>query len=324
MNVFFDKLINMYNIGMTEQITSAFSMPLSDRPLISVVTAVYNRKEKLFELYQSLEKQTNKNFEWIVVDDGSTDGVGEMIKDLAPDFTLRFFKQENKGKHVAVNFAVNLIDTKLTFIVDSDDILTPDAIETIYRYYEKYPPTNELCGYSFLRCFPDEKINGKLFDEYELIASYIETRINKDDTNSDKAEVFFTERLREFPFPEISGEKFISESTVWIEMAKKYKMVHVNKVIYTGEYLPDGLTYRGRVKSVKSPVGRMIRAEKFMDADLKLKYRLKAAIEYVVYGKFAGISEKDIVRRTNHKISVVSMMPLGEVIYFSWRRKYAG
>ena len=90
----------------------------------------------------------------------------------------------------------------MTFIVDSDDWLKPNAIETVLRYYGKFWDRNGLCGYSFLRVFPDGKINGKEFEPNEWVASYIEARINSDDTMADKAEVFYTHCLKEFPFLE--------------------------------------------------------------------------------------------------------------------------
>ena len=116
------------------------------------------------------------------------------------------------------------------------------------RYYGKFWDRNGLCGYSFLRVFPDGKINGKEFEPNEWVASYIEARINSDDTMADKAEVFYTHCLKEFPFPEYSGEKFLGEDIVWIRMARKYNMIHINEAIYVGDYQSDGLTKNKKSK----------------------------------------------------------------------------
>lgn len=129
--------------------------------------------------------------------------------------------------------------------MDSDDALTIDAVETILRYHRKYENRSNICGYAFLRSYPNGKINGKKFVPDERIASYIDARINSDDTQADKAEVFKTECLREFPFPEYQDEKFLGEDIVWIRMARKYMMVHINKVVYVGSYQVDGLTKIG-------------------------------------------------------------------------------
>ena len=142
------------------------------------------------------------------------------------EFPMRYIYKENGGKHTALNVGVKLITSELTFIVDSDDTPVPDAIETTLQYHKKYKERKDLCGYSFLRRFPDGNINGKPFEPDEKVGTYIECRINADDTQADKAEVFYTRCLKEFPFPEYRNEKFLGEDLVWIRMAMKYQMVH--------------------------------------------------------------------------------------------------
>ena len=132
--------------------------------------------------------------------------------------------------------------------------------------------------------------------------SYIEARVNSDDTFVDKAEVFKTKCLKEYPFPEYPNEKFLGEDIVWIRMAKKYMMVHINKVIYIGNYQGDGLTKNRRIHNIKSPIGCMNRAKEFMCKELKIKYRVKATLQYIVYGKFAKknvyhLSKKHLTKR---------------------------
>ena len=90
----------------------------------------------------------------------------------------------------------------------------PDAVETVLRYHRRYEDEKNICGYAFLRAYPNGKVNGKKFVPDERVASYVEARINSDDTMADKAEVFMTVCLREFPFSEFSGEKFLGEDNV--------------------------------------------------------------------------------------------------------------
>lgn len=97
--------------------------------LITVVTPSYNRFHTLPALYNSLQAQTSKCFEWLIVDDGSTDDTEALVETFIPDnYKLRYIKKENGGKHTALNVAFLNVYTPLTFIVDSDDVLTPDAI----------------------------------------------------------------------------------------------------------------------------------------------------------------------------------------------------
>lgn len=288
--------------------------------IVTVLTPTFNRGGSLNNLYQSLQKQTIKDFEWLLVDDGSTDDTKNIAEEMRKkaEFPMRYIYKENGGKHTALNVGVKQITSELTFIVDSDDTLVPDAIETILRYHKKYGEKKDLCGYSFLRRFPDGKINGKPFEPDEKVGTYIQCRINADDTQADKSEVFYTRCLKEFPFPEYRNEKFLGEDLVWIRMAMKYQMVHINRAIYVGNYLEDGLTKNRRKNNIRSPYGCMERAKEFMRPELKLKYRLKGAVQYLVYGKFAG--EKQLIAKAPYKGLAVCVALPSMLVYHRWSK----
>ena len=289
--------------------------------IVTVLTPTFNRGGgSLNNLYQSLQKQTIKDFEWLLVDDGSTDDTKNIAEEMRKkaEFPMRYIYKENGGKHTALNVGVKQITSELTFIVDSDDKLVPDAIETILQYHKKYKERKDLCGYSFLRRFPDGNINGKPFEPDEKVGTYIECRINADDTQADKAEVFYTRCLKEFPFPEYRNEKFLGEDLVWIRMAMKYQMVHINRAIYVGNYLEDGLTKNRRKNNIRSPYGCMERAKEFMRPELKLKYRLKGAVQYLVYGKFAG--EKQLIAKAPYKGLAVCVALPSMLVYHRWSK----
>lgn len=197
--------------------------------------------------------------------------------------------------------------------------MTDDAVESILKIHQKYRSQNNICGYAFLRAFPDGKVNGKKFDVDEKIGSYIDVRVNGDDTGADKAEVFKTHCLKEFPFPEYLNEKFLGEDLVWVRMARKYQMVHINKAIYIGNYLEDGLTNNRRKHNIASPIGCMHRAEEFMESDLKTRYRIKGGLQYIVYGRFAGVKICDLIRKSRHKILATVCIPGGLFLYSRWR-----
>ena len=290
--------------------------------IITILTPTYNRGGVLNELFQSLQKQTTKEFEWLLVDDGSRDNTKNVVEEMKQivDFPIRYIYKENGGKHTALNVGVKQITSELTFIVDSDDTLVPDAIETILKYNNKYKSRKDICGYAFLKEYSDGKINGKLFEPDEKIGTYIDCRINADDTHADKAEVFYTECLKEFPFPEFKNEKFLGEDLVWIRMAMKYQMVHINKAIYVAEYLGDGLTRNRRKNNIMSPHGCVARAKEFLRPELKLRYRIKGAIQYVVYGKFAN--EKDIISNAPDRMLVLCVYIPSLLVYYRWSKSY--
>lgn len=289
---------------------------------VTVLTPTFNREGVLQSLWDSLQKQTVKDFEWLVVDDGSTDGTKNLITQLQEnsDFPIRYIYKSNGGKHTALNVGIQTICSELTFIVDSDDCVTDDAVESILKIHQKYRSQNNICGYAFLRAFPDGKVNGKKFDVDEKIGSYIDVRVNGDDTGADKAEVFKTHCLKEFPFPEYPNEKFLGEDLVWVRMARKYQMVHINKAIYIGNYLEDGLTNNRRKHNIASPIGCMHRAEEFMESDLKTRYRVKGGLQYIVYGRFAGVKICDLIRKSRHKILATVCIPGGLLLYARWNK----
>ena len=290
--------------------------------MITVLTPTFNREGVLRSLWDSLQKQTVKDFEWLVVDDGSTDGTKNLITQLQEksDFPIRYIYKSNGGKHTALNVGIQTICSELTFIVDSDDCVTDDAVESILKIHKKYRSQNNICGYAFLRAFPDGKVNGKKFDVDEKIGSYIDVRVNGDDTGADKAEVFKTHCLKEFPFPEYPNEKFLGEDLVWVRMARKYEMVHINKAIYVGNYLEDGLTNNRRKHNIASPVGCMHRAEEFMESDLKTRYRIMGGLQYIVYGRFAGVKVVNLIRKSRHKILATVCIPGGLLLYARWNK----
>lgn len=291
--------------------------------MITVLTPTFNRGwGGLQSLWDSLQKQTVKDFEWLVVDDGSTDGTKDLITKLQEksDFPIRYIYKSNGGKHTALNVGIQTICSELTFIVDSDDCVTDDAVESILKIHKKYRSQNNICGYAFLRAFPDGKVNGKKFDVDEKIGSYIDVRVNGDDTGADKAEVFKTHCLKEFPFPEYPNEKFLGEDLVWVRMARKYEMVHINKAIYVGNYLEDGLTNNRRKHNIASPIGCMHRAEEFMESDLKTRYRIKGGLQYIVYGRFAGVKVVDLIRKSRHKVLATVCTPGGLFLHSRWSK----
>lgn len=289
---------------------------------VTVLTPTFNRGGRLQSLWDSLQKQTVKDFEWLVVDDGSTDGTKDLITQLQEksDFPIRYIYKSNGGKHTALNVGIQTICSELIFIVDSDDCVTDDAVESILKIHKKYRSQNNICGYAFLRAFPDGKVNGKKFDVDEKIGSYIDVRVNGDDTGADKAEVFKTHCLKEFPFPEYPNEKFLGEDLVWVRMARKYEMVHINKAIYIGNYLEDGLTNNRRKHNIASPIGCMHRAEEFMESDLKTRYRIKGGLQYIVYGRFAGVKVVDLIRKSRHKVLATVCTPGGLFLHSRWSK----
>ena len=116
---------------------------------VTIITPTYNRAELLKNLYQSLEQQNNKDFEWLIVDDGSTDCTQEVVEKIAnkASFHIDYIWKENGGKHTALNVGIRTIHTELTMIVDSDDRLLPNAVDDICKTHRKYSNNGEIVVY---------------------------------------------------------------------------------------------------------------------------------------------------------------------------------
>lgn len=289
---------------------------------ITILTPTYNRADKLENLFASLLSQTNKNFDWLVVDDGSADGTREVVESFKQraNFPVNYIYKKNGGKHTALNVGIAAISALLTFIVDSDDTLTDDAVQTVIDSQEKYKDLENICGFAFLRKFTDGKINGEQFKPDGKIGTYIDVRINSGDIFADKAEVFYTETLKKYPFPEFEGERFLGEDVVWIRIALDYSMVHINRAIYIGEYLSDGLTSGRRLNNIRSPRGCVLRAREFMRKQIKFKYRLKGTVQYIVYGKFAGYKYGRLMKESPKKFLTFLCYPASLIIYRKWKK----
>ncbi len=229
---------------------------------ITVFTPTYNRKDLIDRLYQSLLQQTQKNFEWLVVDDGSSDDTENFFVKLSSmehPFPIRYIKQNNGGKHRAINNGVNNALGKLFFIVDSDDYLTENAIEKINQWITTLDNSHKWAGISGLRGFSKDSVVGQHSD-----FSYIDAKNNerrKYNLLGDKAEVYFTDVLKQHPFPEIPGENFISEEIVWNAIARDgYYLRWFNEIIYICDYLEGGLT-KDNDKDKSNPQGRLLWAK---------------------------------------------------------------
>lgn len=212
---------------------------------LTIFTPTYNRAHTLSKLYASLKKQTCIEFEWLVVDDGSIDGTSQLFKQWTEEgiINITYIKKENGGKHRAINLAALRAKGELFFIVDSDDFIVENAVESILEKWNNITDKSKMAGLCF------RKVNNKtgliMGKEFPCPLSTTSLAIHYNlRIHCDKAEVFLTDLLCKFPFPEIEGEKFLSEAFVWnkIAISETPLLLCVNQGIYICEYLEDGLT----------------------------------------------------------------------------------
>ena len=226
--------------------------------MISIFTPAYNRAYILENLYYSLKTQTSYDFEWIIADDGSTDGTEGLICSWMQEtklFPIRYKKFAHGGKHRAINAGAAMAEYEAFFIVDSDDFLTEDAVHFINTEFEKIKDKEQYAGISGLRCFVDGNVIGgkPAFENFVDATNFERERYG---LLGDKAEVYKTSVLRKYPFPEFDGETFLTEAVVWDAIAfAGLKIRWFNKPIYYTEYLPDGLSKNYYQKMKENPHG---------------------------------------------------------------------
>ncbi len=219
-----------------------------ERKLVTILTPTYNRAYILPDLYESLIYQTSFNFNWVIVDDGSSDNTREIIESWIKEkkpFDLLYLYKHNGGKHRAINYALSYIESEYVFIVDSDDKLISEAIENIELWIHSIKHFDDFAGVAGLRGY-DENNKIGTFPKLKNNMHYIDSsniQRRKNHLLGDKAEIYKTKILKKYLFPEFEGETFVTEGVVWNKIALDgYKIRWFDKIIYIGNYLNDGLT----------------------------------------------------------------------------------
>ncbi len=230
---------------------------------ITVFTPVYNRAYTLGNLYQSLLRQGFLDFEWLIIDDGSTDNTSDLVKTwqqrITP-FEIRLFSTDNGGKHRAVNKGLDYAQGEVFFVVDSDEFLSDDALEKIDRWFyeiEGDPTISGIVANKGISC--SETLNPFFLEDY-LDLSFLEALEYHENGKSifggEKAIAFYSDVHRKYKYPEFEGERFLTEAIVYNRMAHDgYKMRFYNDIICIYEYLDDGLTKAGNRLFLQNPRG---------------------------------------------------------------------
>lgn len=251
--------------------------------MITVFTPTYNRAYILRQLYDSLCRQANKNFEWLIVDDGSTDNTKELISSFITDnkILIRYFWQVNGGKHSAINLGVKEANGDLFFIVDSDDYILDNAIELIEKEFKAIEHDDRFCGISGKCQRPDGRMIGNKQAKRVVDTTFLDFFYVINTNIYDCADIYKTAILRKYPFPIIDGEKFVAEGIVWNKISNDgYLLRFINEPYTVCEYRDDGLSkasVRNRHKC--STLATLLYSELAV-FNIPFKYRFIALINY--------------------------------------------
>ncbi len=296
-----------------------------DNIRITVFTPTYNRVASLPRCFECLKKQTYKNFEWIIIDDGSTDGTDKLVESFKsenPFFELTYIYQENRGKHTAKNIAAKLAKGEFFITLDSDDACTDDALEVFLSEWEKIPEADRN-GYYGISCRSSD-LEGNIHGT-PMTCEYIDSNdLDFKMKHKIKGELWGmvrTDVVREFPSPEEKGFKFYPENIIWNRVGRKYKARYINKALRY--YINDQTNAVTNVKRKKPSKEKYCMHLHYINECWDYhKYNRKRYIEHFIGltrdGKINGKKLGEILSDVNtapKKIITFMLSPIGYILY---------
>lgn len=280
---------------------------------LTVFTPTFNRAYCLHNLYESLLRQTSKDFLWLVIDDGSTDDTRELVTQWASrngPFPIEYVYKENGGMHTAHNKAYELIETELNMCVDSDDYLTDDAVEKIIKKWET-EGTEGHSGIIGLDIYADGKVIGKSLPavrDVRLCDYYAQGG------KGDKKLVFRTSVMQKYPpYPVFEDERFVPLGYKYVLADQDYRLLVLNEPVCVVEYMEDGSTKNIYRQYVMNPKGFSFSRKVQMQYGVRLIDRFRAAVHYVSHSIVARNSR--FIEESPKKVLTMIAIPLGLGLY---------
>lgn len=299
--------------------------------LITIFTPTYNRAYCLHKCYESMKRQTCKAFDWLIIDDGSTDGTKELVErwiNQKPEFNIRYIYKENGGMHTAYNTAYANIDTELSMNIDSDDYLTDTAIEDVILFWQENK-RDDIGAIYALDQYENGEIVGLSFPEdlkefqgwgYKEIFYNSEGKKRRFRNRGDKKLIGVTAAIKRYPqIPVFEGEKYHSLYYKQHLIEKDYTVLIMNHPVCVVEYMDDGSSKNMFYQYVRNPKGFCDERRFVMKYAPTFKLKIEACIHYVAESLFA----KDyhfVKKSTNRFFTVISIAP-GMLLYFIVKRK---
>ena len=291
---------------------------------ITVFTPTYNRAYCLDQCYQSLIRQTNQDFLWLIIDDGSSDNTEELVNSWIAEnkIAIQYHFQENLGMHGGHNAAYRLIETELNVCIDSDDFMPDDAIEKILENWEKIKGKDNFAGLVGLDAntkgdiigtkIPDHLTETRLYDLY-----------HKHGVLGDKKLVFRTEVVKKYPpYPIFEGERFVPLGYLYQLIDQDYKLLPVNEVFCIVEYLTDGSSMNMLKQYRRHPNGFAFSRKSRMKLGESFKERFKNAIHYVSCALFT--KNGSFLAESPRKLITFLAIPFGVALNMYIRFKTRG
>ena len=284
---------------------------------LTIFTPAYNRAYTLHLGYEALLRQTCQDFEWLIIDDGSSDNTRELVSKWIKEnkIPIRYHYQENQGMHGAHNTAYRLITTELNTCIDSDDYMPDNAVEKIVTFWKKYG-SNEVAGIIGLDADFQGNIIGTTFTEEQTTLGGFYAQGGK----GDKKMIYRTEIINKYPeYPLFKGEKYVSLGYKYELIDQDYSLLTLNEVLVKVEYRPDGSSMNMFRQYIKNPQGFAFIRKSSMQLAPTAKRRFMEATHYVSSSLI--LKNKRFLQESPKKLLTLCAIPFGTALYLFIRFK---
>ena len=280
---------------------------------LTIFTPAYNRAYTLHLGYEALLRQTSKDFEWLIIDDGSTDNTRELVESWIAEnkIPIRYHYQENQGMHGAHNTAYRLINTELNTCIDSDDYMPDDAVEKIIAFWRKYG-SKQVAGIVGLDADFEGKLIGTPFKENNVPIRL--SHFYNQGGKGDKKYVYRSDIICNYPdYPIFQGEKYVSLGYKYELIEQDYPVLTMNEVLVNVEYRPDGSSLNMFRQYIKNPQGFAFIRKSSMQLAPTAKRRFMEAIHYVSSSLI--LKNKRFLQESPRKLLTLCAIPFGIAWY---------
>ena len=283
--------------------------------ILTIFTPTFNRAYTLDKCYESLKKQSNKDFIWLIIDDGSTDNTKELVDKWSKEsnFEIRYHYQENQGMHGAHNTAYELIDTEINTCIDSDDYMPYDAVEKIINFWNENK-NRGLGGFVALDAYENGQIIGTKLPRNISETTYFDI-YNTLGVKGDKKFIYRSDLTRLYPYPIFKGEKYVSLAYKYAKLDDGYKLGVMNEIVCIVEYLEDGSSLNMFKQYRRNPKGfSFIRIENMKNPRFSALKKFKECIHYV--SSSIMLRNKRFLFEVPCKLKTIIAIPFGIILYF--------
>lgn len=287
---------------------------MSNLENLTIFTPTYNRAYCLTNCYESLKRQTCKNFIWLIIDDGSSDNTKELVDSWIAEkyIKIMYHWQQNQGMHGAHNTAYEMIDTELNICIDSDDYMPDDAVEKILSFWSRYG-NDEVSGIIGLDLYTNGQIIGSKLPE-NLKYSTLFNLYNKHGITGDKKLVYRTELTKKYPYPIFKNEKYVGLAYKYYMLDQQYEMLLMNEPLCYVEYMPDGSSMNMLNQYRKNPRGFAFYRKELMKLPFTNRvFKYRQAVHYVSSSFIA--KNKRFMQESPCKGLTICALPLGVILY---------